>query len=124
MEFDMEVGNPSLNTFSFGNFLKISTDFELSKYSRKTDLNELLSDMLIEIFIANPSKLHFGQEVMHGDLQRLGYDLGDMHILTLKIKEDIKFHRGVNIKLNPGKFVVSLQTELISSICTIEINTF
>jgi hypothetical protein len=56
---------------------------------------------LIEILIANPSKLHFGQEVFHGDLQRLYYYLGDMHTLTLKIKEDIKFQRGINIKLNP-----------------------
>jgi hypothetical protein len=26
-----------------------------------------------------------------------------MHILTLKTKEDIKFQRGINVKLNPGK---------------------
>jgi hypothetical protein len=31
----------------------------------------LLSVRLIEIFIAIPSKLHFGQEVLHDDLQRL-----------------------------------------------------
>jgi hypothetical protein len=54
-------------------------------------LNELYSDKLIEILIPNPSKLRFGQEVLHGDHQRLYYDLGDMHILTLKIKEDIEF---------------------------------
>jgi hypothetical protein len=41
------------------------------KDSRKTDLNELWSDGLIEIIITNPSKLHFGQEVLHGELQRL-----------------------------------------------------
>jgi hypothetical protein len=41
----------------------------------------LWSDRLIEILIANPSKLHFGQEVLHGNLQRLDYDLGDMHTL-------------------------------------------
>jgi hypothetical protein len=40
------------------------------------------SDRLIEILIGNPSKLHFAQEVLYGDLQRLGYDLGDMDILT------------------------------------------
>jgi hypothetical protein len=47
--------------------------------------------MLIEILIANPSKLHVGQEVLHGDTQRLDYDLGDMRTLTLKLKEDIVF---------------------------------
>jgi hypothetical protein len=124
MEFDMEVVNPAWNIFPFGNFLKIYTDFELSKYFRKTDLNELWSDILIEIFIANPSKLHFGQDVIHGYLQRLGYDLGDTHTLTLKIIEDIEFQKGVNVKLNPGNFSPSLQTELISSVFTIETNTF
>jgi hypothetical protein len=66
-------------------------------------LNELWSDRLIEIIIANPSKLHIRQEVLHGDFQRLYYDLGYMHTLTLKIKEDIEFQRGINVKLNPGK---------------------
>jgi hypothetical protein len=60
-------------------------------------LNKLWSDRRIEILIANPSKLHFGQEVIHDDLQRLNYDLDDMHILTLKIKEDIEFQRGINV---------------------------
>jgi hypothetical protein len=64
-------------------------------------LNELWSDKLIEILIANTSKLHIGQEVFHGGLQRLDYDLGGMHTLTLKIKEDIEFQRGLNVKLNP-----------------------
>jgi hypothetical protein len=62
-----------------------------SKDYKKTDLNELWSDRLIEILIANPSKLHVGQEVLHGDTQRLDYDLGDMRTLTLKLKEDIVF---------------------------------
>jgi hypothetical protein len=31
-------------------------------------LKELWSDRLIEILIPNPSKLHFGQEVLHGDI--------------------------------------------------------
>jgi hypothetical protein len=69
----------------------------------KTDLNELWSDRLTEILIANPSKLNFLQEVLHGDIQRLKYDLGDMHILTLNIKEDIDFQIGINVKVNPGK---------------------
>jgi hypothetical protein len=54
-------------------------------------LNELWSDRLIEILIIIPSRLHFGQKVLHGDLQRLDYDLGGMHTLTLKIKEDMEF---------------------------------
>jgi hypothetical protein len=58
-------------------------------------LNDLWSDRLIEILIANPSELHFGQEVLHGDLQRLDYDLDDMHTLTPQIKEDIKFKEGL-----------------------------
>ncbi|WP_428739583.1 hypothetical protein [Sulfurimonas sp.] len=32
-----------------------------------------------------------GQRVLHGDLQRLDYDLSDMYALTPKIKEDIEF---------------------------------
>jgi hypothetical protein len=66
-------------------------------------LKELWSDRLIEILIANLSKLHFGRDVLHSDIQRLDYDLGDMHTLTLKIKEDIEFQRGINVKLNYGK---------------------
>jgi hypothetical protein len=67
-------------------------------------LNELWSDRLIEILIANPSKLHFGQEVIHYDFKGLYYDRGDMHKLTPQIKEDIEFRRGINIKLNPRNF--------------------
>jgi hypothetical protein len=85
-------------------------------------LSELWSDRLIEILIANPSKLHFDQQVLHGDLQRLDYHLGDMHILTLMIKEHIQFQRGINVKLNPRKFS-SLETESCSSIWTLETNT-
>jgi hypothetical protein len=51
----------------------------------------LWSDRLIEILIANPSKLYFGQEVLRCDLQGFGYDMGDMHTLTPQIKEDIEF---------------------------------
>jgi hypothetical protein len=70
-------------------------------------LNELWLDRLIEILSANLSKLHFGQ-VLHGDIQRLKYNLGDIHTLTLNIKEDIKFQSGINIKLNPGIFFSKL----------------
>jgi hypothetical protein len=67
-------------------------------------LNELWSDRLIKILIANPSNLHFGQEVLYGDIKRLYCDLGDRYTLTLNIKEDIKFQRGINVKLNAGNF--------------------
>jgi hypothetical protein len=63
----------------------------------------LWPDTLIKILIASPSKLHFGQEVLHGDLQRLYYDLDDMNTLTLKVKEDIEFQTGIK-KLNPENF--------------------
>jgi hypothetical protein len=61
------------------------------KDSLKTDWKELWSDKLIEILIPNAPKLHFRQGFLHGDLQRLDYDLGDMYTVTPKIKEDIKF---------------------------------
>jgi hypothetical protein len=86
-------------------------------------LKKLWSDRLIEILIANPSKLHFGQVVLHGDLQRLDYDLGNMHTLTLKIEEQIDFQRGIIVKLKPEKSP-SLEIESISSVCTLEINTY
>jgi hypothetical protein len=69
----------------------------------KNDLNELWSDRLIEILITNPSKLHLGHEVLHCDLQRLDYDLEDINTLTLNIKEDTEFQKGINVKLNPVK---------------------
>jgi hypothetical protein len=58
--------------------------------------------------------------VLYGDLQRLDYDLGDMHTLTLKIKKDIEFQKGINVKLKPEKNLLSLETESISSVWTLE----
>jgi hypothetical protein len=72
----VDVGNPIWNTFRVGNLYQISMDFELSKDSRKTDLNELCLDRLIEILISNVRELHFGQGLLHGDLKRLCYNLG------------------------------------------------
>jgi hypothetical protein len=40
-----------------------------SKDSKKTDLKELWSDKSIEICIPNAPELHFGQGLLHGDLQ-------------------------------------------------------
>jgi hypothetical protein len=76
-----------------------------SKDSRKIDVKELWSENLIEILIPIAPELHFGQVLLHGDLQRLDYDLGDVYTLTLKIKEYIEFQRGVNVKLNSGKIL-------------------
>jgi hypothetical protein len=71
-------------------------------------LKELWLDRLIKILIATPSKIDFRQEVFHADLQRMDHDLGDMHTLTLNIKEDIEFQKGINVKLNPVKFSIRL----------------
>jgi hypothetical protein len=57
-------------------------------------LTELWVDRLHAALIANAPELHFGQEIFHGDLQGLEYDLGDMRTLTLKIKEGINFKGG------------------------------
>jgi hypothetical protein len=62
--------------------------------------------MLIEILIVNPLKLHFGQEVIHEDLQISYYDVDDINTLTLKIKEDIEFQIEINVKLNTEFFLV------------------
>jgi hypothetical protein len=66
-------------------------------------LTELRSARLLATLIANASELHFGQEVFHGNFQRLGYDLDNMHTLTFQIKEDIEFQKEINVKLNPEK---------------------
>jgi hypothetical protein len=54
-------------------------------------LKQLWSDRLIEILIPNVPELQLRQGLLHGDLQRLDYDLGDMHTLIPQIKEDIEF---------------------------------
>jgi hypothetical protein len=54
-------------------------------------LKELWSDRLFETLVANPSKLHFGQGLLYGDIQRLYYGLGDRHTPYLNIEEDMEF---------------------------------
>jgi hypothetical protein len=54
-------------------------------------LTELWLDKLIKILITNSSKIHFGLEVLDGDLQGLYYDLGDMHTPYPNIEEDMEF---------------------------------
>jgi hypothetical protein len=97
----MEVRNQICNTFIVGNFFQTSTHFGVIR--GKTNLNGLWSDRLIENLTPYALELHFGQGLIHDDLQKLYYDLSDRYTLTLKIKEDIEFLRGLSIKLNCGK---------------------
>jgi hypothetical protein len=78
-------------------------------------LTKLWSNRLIATLIVEAPEFPFGQDVLHGDLQRLFYGLEGMHILTPKVKEDIKFQRGLIVKLNPGKNS-GLETESYSSV--------
>jgi hypothetical protein len=55
--------------FMLATSFKSTRILHYSKDSRKTDLIELWSDSLLETLVANPSKLHFGQGLLHGDLQ-------------------------------------------------------
>jgi hypothetical protein len=77
-------------SFKYPCILNYSNDF------RKTDLNELWSDRLIEILIPNAPVPHIGQGLLHIDLKILDYDLGDRDTLTPKIKEDIEFKKRAN----------------------------
>jgi hypothetical protein len=70
-------------------FFKSPRILHYSKDFRKNDLIELWSDRLLESLIANPSKLHFGQGLLHSDLQRLYYSLGDSHTPYSNIEEDM-----------------------------------
>jgi hypothetical protein len=76
-----------------------------SKDSRKTDLIELWSDKLLETVIANPSKIHFGQGLLHDDLQRLYYGLGGMNTPYPNIEEDMEFKIVLIVKQNWRKYV-------------------
>jgi hypothetical protein len=86
-------------------------------------LTELWSDRLLEILILNAQELHFGQGLFEGELQRFYYDLSDRYTPIPKIKEDIEFQRGIIVMLKPEIFL-SLGTELIRSVWTLEINAF
>jgi hypothetical protein len=79
--------------------------------------------MLIEILIANQLKLHIGQEVLHGDLQILDYDLGDMHTPYPNIEEDMEFTKVLIVKQKLEENFPSLGTKLYSSVWILEINT-
>jgi hypothetical protein len=86
-------------------------------------LTELWSGRLLEILIANPSKLYFGQEVLHCDLQGLEYDLGDMHTPYPKIEEDMEFTIVLIVKQKLEENFPNRRAELYSSVWTLEKNT-
>jgi hypothetical protein len=88
----MEVENPICNTFCYCHFFKIPTNFEwFKRFQVKAGLTELWSHRLIATPIANQTEVHFGQEVCHGDLQCLHYDLIDMYKLSPQIDEAMEF---------------------------------
>jgi hypothetical protein len=99
MEQFEEVENPIQNNFHYCNFFQISTEFELfRRFWFKAELTKLWSHRLIATLIANAPELHFGQEVLHGDLICLHYDMEDMHKLNPQIEEDMEFRRWLNAK--------------------------
>jgi hypothetical protein len=53
---------------------------------------------MIATLIANRPELHFGQGVLHGDLQCLHYDLVEVHKLSRQINEVMEFPKGLNVK--------------------------
>jgi hypothetical protein len=77
--------------FTLATSFKSTRILHYSKDYRKTDLIELWSDRLLETLVANPSKLHFGQGLLHGDLQRLYYGLSDRNTPYPNMKEDMEF---------------------------------
>jgi hypothetical protein len=112
----MVEDNFKWNTFPFWSIFQISLDFELNwRFRSKFESPENCSLRLILTTISNPPELNFGQEVIHGDLQFLHYDLVDIHKLTLKIQEVMKFRRWLIVKLILKKFS-SLKIVLYSSI--------
>jgi hypothetical protein len=86
-------------------------------------LKELWSDRLLETLVANPSTLHFGQGLLHGDIQRLYYGLGDRHTPYLNIEEDMKFTIVLIVKQKLDEICTKSKTELICSVCTLGVNT-
>jgi hypothetical protein len=79
---------------------------------------------LLETFVANPSKLHFGQELLHGDIQRLYYGLGDRYTPNLNIEEDMEFTIEIIVKQKLDEICTKSETGLICSVWSLEIKTF
>jgi hypothetical protein len=105
-------------------YFKSLQNLHYSKDSRKTDLIELWSDRLLQTLIANPSKLHFGQGLLHGDLQRLYYGLRYRHTPYRNIEEDMEFTIVLIVKQKLEEICTKSETELICSVWTLEVNTF
>jgi hypothetical protein len=74
--------------------------------------------------VANPSKQHFGQGLLHGDIQILRYGLGDRHTPYLNIEEDMKFTIVLIVKQKLEEICTKSETELICSVWTLGINIF
>jgi hypothetical protein len=72
-------------------------------------LKKLWSDRLIEIVISNAPELHFGQGLLHGDLQRLYHDLGDRNIPYPNIEEDMEFTKVLIVKQKLEEIFPSLR---------------
>jgi hypothetical protein len=87
-------------------------------------LIELWSDRLLETRVANPSTLHFGQGLLHGDIQRLYYGLGDRNTPYLNIEEDMEFTIVLIVKQKLEETCTKSETELICSVWTLRINNF
>jgi hypothetical protein len=85
-----------------------------SKYSSKTDLIELWSDRLLETLDANPSMLQFEQGLLHGDLQRMYYGLGDRHTPYPNIEEDMEFTIVPIVKQKLEEIYTKSETQLIA----------
>jgi hypothetical protein len=63
-------------------------------------LTKTCSHRLIATPTTNPPEVHYGQDVLEGDLQYVHYDLVYMYEPSPKIQEVTEFHIKLNIKLN------------------------
>jgi hypothetical protein len=105
----VDVGNPIWNTFHYCNFYQISTDSKLIKrFWVKVGLTDLCTNRLIATRFPNWPVLHFGQGVLHDDLQSLHYQPFDTYKLSSKIQEVIEFQRWLVVKLILEKSVWKL----------------
>jgi hypothetical protein len=107
----------NLEHFSCSQLLPILHLFWINlKILREIDLKELWTDRLLEILIANPSRLHFRQQVLDCDLQGLYYDMGDLHTPYPNIEEDMEFIKVSIVKQKLEENFPSLGAELYSPI--------
>jgi hypothetical protein len=97
-------------------------DFKLFKrFPVKVGLIGLCSNRLITTLFPNRPELHFGQGVLHSDLQCFHYHLVDMHKLSPKIQEVMEFQKWLIVKLILEK--TRLETRLYSSVWILVTNT-